>query len=98
MKRDNSILQKDLTKCFVCGTCVNIHKHEIYYGSDNRKKSIQHGFYVALCGEHHNLSNKGVHFNKTLDKVLKRACQSEYEKTHSREEFVKIIGRNYLDD
>ena len=28
---------------------------------------------------------------------LKKKAQEEYEKTHSREDFMKIIKRNYLD-
>lgn len=30
------------------------------------------------------------------DQRLKRACQRRFEETHSREEFMIIIGRNYL--
>lgn len=43
------------------------------------------------------MSNEGVHFNRELDLKLKRECQAKFEETHSREEFMKIIGKNYLD-
>lgn len=43
------------------------------------------------------LSDEGVHFNHDLDLRLKRECQSKFEETHSRDEFMKIIGKNYLD-
>ena len=31
-----------------------------------------------------------------LDLQLKREFQTLFEKDHSRDEFIKIIGRNYL--
>ena len=39
----------------------------------------------------------GVHGSKghELDLYLKRTCQSKYEETHTREEFIKLIGKNY---
>ncbi len=82
--------------CWVCGRTTNIHKHHIYFGA-NRSISEKNGFTVYLCGHHHNLSNEGVHFNRELDLELKRLCQTIYERTHTREEFMKLIGKNYLD-
>jgi hypothetical protein len=64
----------------------------------NRQSSIKNGFCVGLCTYHHNGSNEAVHFNIQNDLILKRVYQKEYEKTHSREEFIKLIGRNYLDE
>ena len=40
----------------------------------------------------------GPHQDRQTDLLLKRECQRKFEETHSREEFMKIIGRNYLDD
>ena len=37
------------------------------------------------------------HQDRQTDLLLKRECQRKFEETHSREEFMKIIGRNYLD-
>lgn len=51
---------------------------------------------MGLCHEHHNTSNNSVHFNREMDLKLKRLYQEEYEKNHTREEFIKIIGKNYL--
>lgn len=96
MKRDKSILQSNLDECYIC------HRrreaiHEIYFGS-LRQTSIKHGFYVGLCTEHHNGSNNGVHFNRELDIRLKKECQKAYEKTHTRAEFMALVGRSYLSD
>ena len=42
------------------------------------------------------MSDNGVHFNMSLDRYMKRWAQKKYEETHTREEFLKLIGRNYL--
>lgn len=67
----------------------------VYYGTANRRVSEANGFIVPLCRDHHT-GNDGVHFNKRMDLFLKRKCQEEFEKTHTREDFLKLIGRNYL--
>lgn len=36
--------------------------------------------------------------NYTLNKALKVECQREYESRHSREEFMRLIHRNYLEE
>ena len=91
-----SILQSE-KKCWITGAKEGLHKHHIYYGTGNRKVSEANGFYVWLLSDWHNMSDYGVHFNKSFDTDLKEICQREYERTHSREEFIKLIGRNYLD-
>ena len=30
--------------------------------------------------------------------MAKRVCQRKYEETHSREAFIRLIGKSYLDD
>ena len=86
---------KDRT-CLVCGTNQNIHIHEVFYGSANRKKSIQYGCCVCLCAKHHNMSNEGVHFNKKLDNELKQLMQKRFKEVYPDKNFLKIFGRNYL--
>lgn len=92
----DSILSND-RKCYVCGTVTNLHSHHIYMGP-NRKVSENNGFKVYLCGHHHNQSNDGVHCKNghELDVSLKEECQRKFEEEHSRDEFVSLIGRNYL--
>lgn len=76
---------------------IAIIRH-IYYGHANRKISEEQGFWVYLAPWLHNQSNEGVHGKNghELDIMLKQHCQRKYEETHSREEFMKLIGRNYL--
>ena len=95
MKR-YSIIQNE-KKCFVCGTTLNIHIHEIMYGK-NRQNSINDGLCVYLCGKHHNLSNEGVHFNHELDLKLKQLAEQKWCEHYNKtpEDFRKRYYCNYL--
>lgn len=91
-----SIIQHE-KKCYVCGTTQNLHDHHIFYGVSNRKQSERYGLKVWLCGDHHNLSNWGVHFNKALDLHLKQLGQQYFESNFgSRENFREVFGKSYL--
>lgn len=93
----NSILQPS-KECYVTHAEYGLHKHHIYPGYGTRKICEREGFYIWLRPEYHNMSDKGIHFDKEFDLKVKRECQREYEKTHTRQEFMYLIGRNYLDD
>jgi hypothetical protein len=96
-KRSNkqAKLERDRDKKVVkAGKCDGCHKnfkhldpHEVYGGS-NRKRSIEHGFVKMLCRKCHG-------DNKVLQR-LKVEVQKEYEKNHTREEFIKIIGKSHI--
>jgi hypothetical protein len=90
-KNRYSILTNDMEHCFICKSPF-VDIHEIYGGS-NRKVSMANGFCLPLCREHH----KTATLDSSANTFLKVKCQKEYEKTHSREEWLKLIGRNYLD-
>lgn len=96
MKR-HSILTDDLTVSFISGNpaeCI----HHIYGGFGRRDISEREGFIVPLTNSEHNFGAYAVHFNRELDLMLKRYCQRAYEEMgHSREDFIKLIGKNYLD-
>lgn len=96
VKRDKSILQPDMSSCYICGKRGALHIHEVFYGTANRKKSIAYGCYVSLCPEHHNMSNDGVHLNKALDNSLKMACQKRFEELYGHEKFMEVFHRNYI--
>lgn len=80
-------------RCYFCGK-PEVQLHHIY-GGCNRKISDRNGFTVWLCVEHHT-GNKGVHNCEQLSLVLKQRQQEQFEETHTRQEFIKLIGRNYL--
>ena len=73
------------------------HKHHVFGGA-NRKLSEKDGLYFYLRPEMHNMSDKGIHFNKDFmdyaHKVGQLAWQEYYNKT--KEDFIKRYGRNYL--
>lgn len=90
-------LLSDERICLVCGTTQNLHKHHIFGGA-NRRKSERDGCWCYLCAPHHNMSDKGVHFNKGLDTRLKQRCQIKWQEVYNKSEddFIKEYGRNYL--
>ena len=90
-----SILQSE-KECFFCGWTGGLHKHHVIFGRGYREISERLGLWVWLCPKHHNMSNEGVHFNRTRDLELKRYAQRKYEESHSHEEWMDVIGRNYL--
>lgn len=91
-----SILQ-DTKKCYVCHSTLNIHVHEVFFGR-NRKKSIEDGCCVYLCGKHHNQSNEGVHFNHNLDLELKKKMEVCWLKYYNKtiDDFIARYGKNYI--
>ena len=90
-----SIMQKE-KRCYICGSTYDLHEHHIFFGTANRKQSEIHGFKVWLCARHHNMSRDGVHNNYELNLKLRQECQAKYEETHTRAEFMAIIGKNYI--
>ena len=85
--------------CFICSKQYGLHDHHIYFGIGRRSISEKNGFKVWLCQEHHTGST-GVHgkHGHDIDLFLKQECQRKYEETHSREDFISLIGRNYLEE
>ena len=90
-----SIIQPELDRCWFCGKTGVLHKHEVFFGTANRKKSIQYGMVVALCPEHHNMSSQGVHHNHRRDMELKRYAQHVFEEKYGHEKFMAVFGKDY---
>ena len=103
MKKQKSILQdQSIKQCYLCMALYGdysykyVEDHHIFFGTSNRKNSERHGFKANLCLGHHRMGSEAVHNNREMDLKLKEMCQEEYEKTHTRQEFVQIIGKSYL--
>lgn len=96
----NSILTGKDKRCYVTGRTEGLDKHHIYHGPGWRSISDRNGFWVYLWQPLHLAALGGLHKypNSGLDLELKQACQRKFEETHTREEFMKIIGKNYLGD
>lgn len=72
-----------------------LHEHHVY-GGTNRTVSEENGFKVYLCLQHHIDGPEAVHNNIENTRIIQRDCQETYEKTHTRQQFMDLIGRNYL--
>lgn len=92
-----SIIQKK-KECFICKSTYNLHSHHIFFGSANRKLSEQDGMKVWLCAPHHNMSDAGVHFDRTLDLRIKKVAQLKWQEYYNKTEdnFRKRYGKSYL--
>lgn len=96
----NSILTGKEKRCYLTGRTEGLDKHHIFHGTGMRKISDKHGFWVYIWHPMHIAGMGGLHAhpNKGFDLMLKQECQRRFEEEHSREEFMAIIGRNYLDE
>ena len=75
-----------------------LHRHEVFFGTANRKLSDKFGLKVDLCHECHNEPPNGVHFSNIQCRFLQKIAQSEAMRYYgwSKDEFMQIFGRNYL--
>lgn len=89
-----SILQEDRA-CYLCGRLLCLEKHHIFGGVANRKISEKHGLWVYLCAECHR-GTEGAQYDRTKNQRLKMDAQFAFERTHTRHEWMKLIGKNYL--
>lgn len=98
MKRYSIIHNMD--RCYECKCRYNLHIHEVFFGTANRKKSIEDGMCVSLCGLHHNQSEDGVHGKngRELDLKLKRDAQLIWMNYYKKdvEDFIKRFGKSFI--
>jgi hypothetical protein len=107
-KRAKSIFPQPEGECFLCARLEHFpiyHKHleahHIFFGC-NHQQSDRYGFLVNLCAHHHRGDAEGdkdaVHSEDKNDYAdyIRRWAQFEYEKTHTREEFIEIFGKSWL--
>lgn len=91
-----SIINTNKRKCFLCGLYKQTEEHHIFGGS-NRRLSEEYGLKVYLCPNCHQHSKYSAHRDKDTADHLHRVGQQAFEEQiSSREEFMKIFGRNYL--
>ena len=62
-----------------------------------RKLSEAEGLKVYLCEPHHKSGKEAVHNCRKARELLCEIAQREYEKSHTRKEWMKISKKNYLD-
>lgn len=86
-----SIIYRDLTKCCNCGFKIGIEKNEVFEGS-YRQASIKYGMVCPFCKTCHSQFHNDI----MLNLFYKVMFEKEFLKTHSKEEFIKIFGQDYI--
>ena len=88
-----SVFSNDKERCYLCGSSYNLTWHEIFRGA-NRRNSMKFGFCLRLCLNCHEEKQEDIIFND----FWHRQAQLYFEEyIGSREEFLKIFRRNFLD-
>lgn len=88
-----SVFSKDTERCYLCGSTYKLTWHEIYSGK-NRQNSMKNGLCLRLCLNCHSKEQEDSQFN---DYWRKQGQLYWEENTGSREEFIKVFRRNYLE-
>ena len=91
-----SILQDDLTRCYLCGnTAGKLDRHEVFPGR-NRQKSKYYGLWVCLC--HEPCHMRFAHQDSIVAQMLKERGQIAAMTRHGwdTQEFINKFGRSYL--
>ncbi len=102
-RHKESILSTAKGTCFLCARLHNdfrqkyTEEHHILFGSGQRDISEAEGLKVYLCPDHHRTGPEAVHNNQDMRELVCRIAQEEYEKTHTREEWMMISRKNYLE-
>ncbi len=90
-----SIMQ-DSKECYITGALRGLHRHEVFFGTCNRAKSLEWGCWVYLRADWHTDTSYSVHKDIKLNKRLKREAQAKFEELHGHEKFMEVFGKNYL--
>ena len=103
-KHMKSIIQPKDGGCYLCEKLhgdyspKKIEEHHVYFGHGQRDISERWGFKVYLCRKHHVYAGgpEAVHRNHATCLLVQQDVQKRFEKTHSRQQFMEIVGRSYL--
>lgn len=102
-KHKKSIMQpKEDRRCYLCMILNGdyrekkaLEEHHVMFGNDHAFAEAE-GLKVNLCLEHHRIGKAAVHNNCKNAEILMAAAQKTYEKTHTREEWMRGGRKNYL--
>lgn len=92
-KNRYSIFSNDTERCYLCGSTYKLTWHEIYSGK-NRQNSMRYGLCLRLCLNCHSKEQEDSQFN---DYWHKQGQLYWEEFIGTREEFIKVFKRNYLE-
>ena len=82
-------------ECFKTGSTLDLQIHHCIPGTHQRKKADEDGLWVYLNANIHNYIHRTAE-GKELLHDLQKLAQTEYEKDHTREQFIKRYGKSYL--
>lgn len=89
----NNKVINELRRCAVCHRMRYCDTHEIF-GGKNRQISIRHELQVPLCRNCHFLVTNKICIDEEL--IWKRDCQRKFEQHNTREDWLALIGENFL--
>lgn len=89
-----SILQNEKV-CYLCGRQYGLELHHIFAGVANRRISDANGFVCWLCHDCHT-GTEGAQYDREKNQYLKQMAQMAYEQTHSHDEWMRLIRKNYI--
>lgn len=102
MQHPASIMHDKTSRtCYLCELAgdhsikLELQEHHVF-GGPNRKHSEEYGLKVYLCPECHLYGRHAAHRSKYTALLLHIHGQRAFEQGHTREEFVRIFGRNYI--
>ena len=96
-------MSDEIRRCWLCGANGSkdpLEEHHIF-GGPNRALSDKYGLTVYLCGNKcHRNGPFAAHRNAETMKTIRQYGQRKamYEQNWTVEDFVKVFGRNYIDD
>lgn len=98
-RHKESIIRKKDGKCYLCAMQGDIddkytEEHHIFGGS-RRKISEAEGLKVHLCPWHHRTGPDSAHLNKKTREFLQATAQIAWEKTHTHEDWMQMMGKDY---
>lgn len=87
-------MQDDITRCRFTGTTTALEQHHVMNGNGFRKKAEHDGLWIMIS---HNI-HRWIHDTgdgAKFAKHLKAQAQHEFEKTHSRVEWMTRYKKDY---
>ena len=103
IRHPKSILHDKDGTCYLCMALDNdyrlhahLEEHHVIPGPAGRRISEEYGLKVYLCLPHHRGSAAAVHQNHDTMLLIQRDAQQAFERTRTREDWMRTVGRNYL--
>lgn len=93
-----SLLQGREKVCYLTGRTDALHKHHIF-GGPRRAVSDKHGLWVWLTAEWHNSAPYSVHRGGwEIRRRIQAECQKAYLEAHTMDEWMQLIGKDYIEE